>query len=413
MIYLLQVNIGLMLFYAFYKLICTNDTFFAWRRVVLIVSLIAPFIIPLINIGKWMESRNRMIVINDFNYSKILPEVIIGTSGPETSNFSLILANWLTITYLTGVILLLLRFSIQTVSIFKLIRKSPTETINGIRIKKLEQDSGPFSFFGWIFVNRKSLKKNKVNEVLIHELTHARQKHSIDVLLAEIVNITCWLNPFSWLLKKEIRQNLEYMADRKVIESGIEIKSYQYYLLGLSYKSQQGLSNSFNISHLKQRIIMMNKKKTSNTGYIKYTLFTIPAFVLLLTGNISCSSEVPKTDVREVPIEKIATRNEVFMVVEHMPEFPGGMKEFMNFLNSNIKYPETAIKKSIQGRVIVQFIVEKDGTPTEFKILRSVDSDLDKEALRVLNKMPKWKPGIQRGQAVRVKYTVPVTFKLQ
>lgn len=203
------------------------------------------------------------------------------------------------------------------------------------------------------------------------------------------------------------------MADRKVIESGIEIKSYQYHLLGLSYKSQQGLSNSFNISHLKQRIIMMNKKKTSNTGYIKYTLFTIPAFVLLLTGNISCSSEVPKTDVREVPIEKIATRNEVFMVVEHMPEFPGGMKEFMNFLNSNIKYPETAIKKSIQGRVIVQFIVEKDGTPTEFKILRSVDSDLDKEALRVLNKMPKWKPGIQRGQAVRVKYTVPVTFKLQ
>ena len=101
------------------------------------------------------------------------------------------------------------------------------------------------------------------------------------------------------------------------------------------------------------------------------------------------------------------------MVVEHMPEFPGGMKEFMNFLNSNIKYPETAIKKSIQGRVIVQFIVEKDGTPTEFKILRSVDSDLDKEALRVLNKMPKWKPGIQRGKAVRVKYTVPVTFKLQ
>lgn len=379
----------------------------------LIVSLIAPFIIPLINIGKWLESRNRMIVVNDFNYSEILPEVIIGTSGPETSNFSLILANWLTIIYLTGVILLLLRFGIQTVSIFKLIRKSPTETINGIRIKKLEQDSGPFSFFGWIFINRKSLKKNEVNEVLIHELTHARQKHSIDVLLAEIVNITCWLNPFSWLLKKEIRQNLEYMADRKVIESGIEIKSYQYHLLGLTYKSQQGLSNSFNISHLKQRIIMMNKKKTGSTGYIKYTLFTIPAFVLLLTGNISCSSEVAKTDVREVPIEKIATRNEVFMVVEHMPEFPGGMKEFMNFLNSNIKYPETAIKKSIQGRVIVQFIVEKDGTPTEFKIVRSVDSDLDKEALRVLNKMPKWKPGIQRGQAVRVKYTVPVTFQLQ
>ena len=101
------------------------------------------------------------------------------------------------------------------------------------------------------------------------------------------------------------------------------------------------------------------------------------------------------------------------MVVEQMPEFPEGMKELMTYLKDNIKYPKAAQDKKVEGRVIVQFVIEKDGTPTEFNVLRSVDPDLDKEALRVLGNMPKWKPGMQKGQAVRVKYTVPVSFKLQ
>ena len=391
----------------------------------LIVSLIAPFFIPLINITDWLESRNSLIVVNGLYYSEILPEIIVGTSGSETGSTPLALTDWLNAIYIIGVVLLSVRFIIQAASISNLIRKSPAETINGIRVKRLEKESGPFSFFGWIFINMESLKDDEINEVLIHELTHARQKHSIDVLLAEIVNIICWVNPFSWLLKREVRQNLEYLADRKVMESGIEAKSYQYHLLGLAYKPQHGLSNNFNISHLKQRIIMMNKKKTNGVGHIKYALFAIPAFALLVAGNISCSSEATKTDdvkenvttvkpdVEEVPAEKAETKDEVFMVVEKMPEFPGGMQELINYLSKNVKYPASAMKKNVQGRVIVQFVVEKDGTPTEFKVLRSVDPDLDAEALRVMKEMPKWKPGMQKGQAVRVKFTVPVSFKLQ
>lgn len=101
------------------------------------------------------------------------------------------------------------------------------------------------------------------------------------------------------------------------------------------------------------------------------------------------------------------------MVTEQMPEYPGGMKELFKFLQDNLKYPENAMKNNVQGRVIVQFVVEKDGTPTEFKVARSVDPDLDAEALRVMKTMSKWKPGMQRGEVVRVKYTVPVSFKLQ
>lgn len=103
----------------------------------------------------------------------------------------------------------------------------------------------------------------------------------------------------------------------------------------------------------------------------------------------------------------------IFQVVEQMPEFPGGMSALMQYLGKNIKYPTIAQENGVQGRVIVQFVVNRDGTIVDPVVVRSVDPYLDKEAIRVIKAMPKWKPGQQRGKAVRVKYTVPVTFKLQ
>lgn len=111
--------------------------------------------------------------------------------------------------------------------------------------------------------------------------------------------------------------------------------------------------------------------------------------------------------------EEEVEEQQIFQVVEEMPEFPGGMAECMKFLAKNIKYPTIAQENGVQGRVIVQFVVNKDGTIVDPVVVRSVDPYLDKEALRVIKAMPKWKPGKQRGKAVRVKYTVPVTFRLQ
>ena len=165
---------------------------------------------------------------------------------------------------------------------------------------------------------------------------------------------------------------------------------------------------------------MMNKKKSNGTGRIKYALFMVPAFALLVAGNTSCSQGASeKQDAKEetvvpeaVPTDSVA-KEKAYDVAEQMPEFPGGMKEMLKFLQDNLKYPESAKKNNLEGRVIVQFVVEKDGTPTEFNVVRSVDPDLDAEALRVLKTMPKWKPGMEKGEAVRVKFTVPVSFKLQ
>ena len=378
MLYLLQVNVGLILFYALYKLVCTRDTFFRSRRFILIVSLVLPFILPFIDVREWLESRDRMIMLTHFDYSAVLPEIVVGSEAVETGNRVFVLSEWIGYLYLAGVVALLVR-----------------------------------------------LAEDEISEILTHEMAHVKQHHSVDVLLAEMVSIYCWMNPFAWLLKREVRLNLEFLADRKVMEAGFATKSYQYHLLGLAYNHKYGLPNNFNFSHLKQRIIMMNKKKSNAAGHIKYALFVLPAFALLVAGNISCSQGASEKqdakeevvapvspEAKEAPADSTA-KEEVFMVAEQMPEYPGGMKEMLKFLQENVKYPVNAIKNNVQGRVIVQFVVEKDGTLTEFKVARSVDPDLDAEALRVLQTMPKWKPGMQKGQVVRVKFTVPVSFKLQ
>lgn len=425
MLYLLQVNVGLILFYALYKLVCTRDTFFRSRRFILIVSLVLPFILPFIDVREWLESRDRMIMLTHFDYSAVLPEIVVGSEAVETGNRVFVLSEWIGYLYLAGVVALLVRLAVQAFSLYRLIIRMPEKEINGVRVKCLNDPSGPFSFFGWIFMNPAAVKEDEISEILTHEMAHVKQYHSVDVLLAEMVSICCWMNPFAWLLKREVRLNLEFLADRKVMEAGFATKSYQYHLLGLAYNHKYGLSNNFNFSHLKQRIIMMNKKKSNAAGHIKYALFVLPAFALLVAGNISCSQDASQTEdakeevvapvspeAKEAPADSTA-KEEVFMVAEQMPEFPGGMKEMLKFLQENVKYPENAMKNNVQGRVIVQFVIEKDGTPTEFKVLRSVDPDLDAEALRVMKAMPKWKPGMQKGQVVRVKFTVPVSFKLQ
>lgn len=425
MLYLLQVNVGLILFYALYKLVCTRDTFFRSRRFILIVSLVLPFILPFIDVREWLESRDRMIMLTHFDYSAVLPEIVVGSEAVETGNRVFVLSEWIGYLYLAGVVVLLVRLAVQAFSLYRLIVRMPEKEINGVRVKCLNDPSGPFSFFRWIFMNPAAVKEDEISEILTHEMAHVKQHHSVDVLLAEIVSICCWMNPFAWLLKREVRLNLEFLADRKVMEAGFATKSYQYHLLGLAYNHKYGLSNNFNFSHLKQRIIMMNKKKSNGAGHIKYALFVLPAFALLVAGNISCSQDASQTEdakeevvalvspeAKEAPADSTA-KEEVFMVAEQMPEFPGGMKEMLKFLQENVKYPENAMKNNVQGRVIVQFVIEKDGTPTEFKVLRSVDPDLDAEALRVMKAMPKWKPGMQKGQVVRVKFTVPVSFKIQ
>lgn len=422
--YLLNVNAGIAFFCVFYLLLCTRDTLFVWRRAALLSFVAASFLLPLVSV-EWLGDK--IVGASAVNHvlEVALPEVVVGASDtlriPDAGSIFAAL-------YCAGMFVLAVRTLVRLTSVCRLFRMSSPGTLGGMRVRFLREASRPFSFFRWIFVYRESPETDDMEEILVHEGAHVRQWHSVDVLLMEIITIVCWWNPFAWLMRSEVLQNLEYLADRKVVESGFAVREYQYHLIGLSsLPDREGLINHFNLSYLKKRIIMMNRKRTSGAGCFKYALFAFPAFALLMLGNMSCTSEkkqsgeqveeqtIPAPDaVKQQPAEEIVpVKEKVYEVVDVMPEFPGGVKALLDFISTNVQYPETARQKGIEGRVVVQCVVEKDGSINEVKVLRGIVEELDEEAVRVVNSMPKWTPASQGGQPVRCKYTLPISFKLQ
>ena len=240
----------------------------------------------------------------DLYAAVVLPELTL-TPQPET-DWRQLVADGIVVAYWLVAALLALRFLVQLAGIVRLARRCPTQKIDGTTVHLLPRAEGPFSFFRWIFVCPDAHTGDELHEILTHERTHARQWHSIDVLTGELACIVCWFNPFAWLMKREIRTNLEYMADEKVLETGHDSRTYQYHLLGLSHhKAAATIYNSFNVLPLKKRIIMMNKRRTRAIGRTKYLMFLPLAALLMIVSNIEAVARATQKITTEV-IEAVA-----------------------------------------------------------------------------------------------------------
>ena len=219
-------------------------------------------------------------------------------------------------------------------------------------------------------------------------------------------------------MKKEIRTNLEYLADRSVIDSGCDTEHYQFHLLRLSYsKAIAKITNNFNVSLLKKRIFMMNKKQTSSLGLAKCALFLPLVAALLLFNSFDLAGsrntlQIPKEISEPLPMTTQQDNSVIFSRVEVMPIFPGGELALLKYIENNLTYPKTAAEKGIQGRVALKFVIKADGTIENIQVVKSLDPACDEEAVRVIKSMPKWTPGKQNGKAVAVDYSLPIIFKL-
>lgn len=250
MVYFLKINVAIALFYAFYRLFFYKDTFFVWRRTALLCFFAVSAVVPLFNIQTWVEQQEPMVAVADLYATVVLPE-ITPTVQTET-DWKLLMADGIGMVYWAVAVLLAVRCLVQLAGIVRLARRCPTQKIDGTTVHLLPRPEGPFSFFHWIFVCPGAHTAEELHEILTHECTHARQWHSIDVLIGELACIVCWFNPFAWLMKREIRTNLEYLADEKVLETGHDSRTYQYHLLGLSHhKAAATIYNSFNVLPLK------------------------------------------------------------------------------------------------------------------------------------------------------------------
>ncbi|MCF6356730.1 MAG: TonB family protein, partial [Draconibacterium sp.] len=500
-------------FYIAFLLLFQNQKQFVFNRFYLPVSLALSFLIPLITFStvKFVEptaSSN----LNSFAYLANTSENI------ASPGFALQWYHYILGLYILGVAGFLFHLLLGHVKAVNIIRFSRLKTLFGTEVNITPKDVHPFSFFNKIVISENTLGHPNLDMIVNHENIHVKERHTLDILFVEILFLFQWFNPFAWLLKDAVKNNLEYKTDHQITKNH-NPKEYQLAMVALADK--EGVApflTALNGSQLKDRIIMM-KKKTENKYALLKQLVVLPLLAILVmglsnreirteiietekkveisqtgsdneqiesdtiksiqntktretkvqyygtqikpntvdshvkaSGTVYLNSKTDKTtplyivdgkeienidrinpdDIKSIDVLKNKSstniygekgKNGVILITtkknggdflldkKEMPQFPGGELALRNFIAENIQYPETALEKGIQGKVYVSFIINTKGKVTDAKISRGVDPSLNKEALRVINLLPLWKPGKQRGEFVDVTYTVPVSFK--
>ena len=524
LIYDAKVAVLIAVFYMFYRLMLARETFHRVNRLVLLLTAVASFVLPLCVITMHetvtMEAMPVMTVDNlTVDDVAPMPEPVV-----ETPWWQILLP----VLFMIGMVVTIGHTLMSMFRILMLIKRSekhPQSDGTTICVSG-NADVPPFSWMHYIVMNQSDYAERNA-AILAHERGHIRLRHSWDLLLVDTLTSLQWFNPAMWMLRSDLRAIHEYEADGEVLSLGINARQYQYLLITKAASiGGYSLANGISHSTLKNRINMMLHKKSSQTSLLKllalvpivglalavnaekvqdvvYTNTVAPSVeelvneeilqaepqpaevvdeaknkpitfqvvfspedspiagvpvLIVETGkpvksaetdkdgkfvldnpvvgslvtftvvNYSKGIRITKDMVAKGDVVKVAfganrsekeesegtpDPNKAYDMVDEMPQFPGGPSALFEFLSKNIQYPKEAEDANLQGRVIVSFVVEKDGSVSNAKVVRPIDPLLDAEALRVVNSMPKWIPGKQNGEAFRVKYTIPVTFRIE
>ena len=505
LIYDLKVAMLIAVFYMFYRLLLAKETFHRVNRIVLLLTAVASFVLPLCVI-----TTHQTLVVPMPQVDVEIGTAVAVDLQSDTTRYQ-DLQSVLSYLFIIGVVATLAHTLWSVFRILTLIRNSeqhpqPDGTILCVTGNA---DMAPFSWMHYIVMNRSDYDIRDA-AILAHERGHIRLHHSWDVLLVDILTALQWFNPAIWMLRSDLRAIHEYEADGAVLSQGINARQYQYLLItkagGIGGYS---IANGISHSTLKNRITMMQNNKSQRSRLIKLlALIPIVGVALALNaktvtdyvydepqkqqpikkgkkaGTIKMGNEtiqvigetaddrveptaglriiqteagkqplfivdgvrMDEKQVKAISPDKIASisvlkdkaaidvygqeakdgvveitlkenivsgNGEVFINVEEQPQFPGGAPKLLEYLSQNIRYPKEAMEADKQGRVIVSFVIRKDGSISDAKVVKPVDPLLDAEALRVVNTMPNWTPGKQSGKAVNVKYSVPITFRLE
>ena len=410
MLLMYQIKVGLCLiaFYLLWKLLLSRETFHRFNRVALMVAMMLAMVLPWIRLS--MDASAPGV-----GGRVALDELLVtpaSAAQPEQASSFWNIMNIANVLYFIGMALVAAWLLHSQWSLHRLLKKGQKELLpDGITLHIVPGDQAPFSYFKHIVINEQDYQNNQ-REILVHEQAHIGLSHSWDVMFMSVVTLFQWWNPAAWLIGRELRQVHEYEADEAVLNQGVDAKQYQLLLIRKSVGDKLfSMANNFNYQSLKKRIRMMTINKSSRSRQLR-ALAVVPVIALALLAFANPTTETADEVVVVAYYEPEASQD-VYESVEQMPQYPGGQEEMMKFLSQNIQYPINAAKNNVEGRVIVQFVVEKDGQIGEIKIARSVAPELDAEAIRVIKSMPKFIPGRQDGKPVAVWYSIPLVFKLQ
>jgi len=291
-VFLLKVNIALLLFCAGYYLVLRHLTFYTLNRVYLLAAILFASIYPQINLSDFIQRHQQL--------ARPVQQVVINWQAPAQALAKTVDKPdyWLYIEsiFWLGAALLSIRLFVQLFSLYRLYKNSKPATIGNHQVRLMDKDAAPFSFWQSIFVNPANHEPADLKAILLHEQVHVNQWHTADILLAELSSIFYWFNPGIWLIKKAIRENIEFITDQKILKKGIDSKTYQYSLVSVSFNNTQpGIVNHFNLSTIKKRIIMMNAKRSSKINLTRYVFMVPVVIALLLVFSISKAGFVKKS----------------------------------------------------------------------------------------------------------------------
>lgn len=419
--YIFQVSLCWLGFYLIYRLLLSNVTYFQLNRWFLLLTLFLGLVIPLIDPFPEVTAEGSALVASYLEPITISADLQVSALSVDKNHLTQ--WSWQTLLqriYLAGVVLALFHFLYGLISLIRLYLSAEVTQAHGFVMARTRQVHLPFSFFNILFWSRQhSVSPEDERQIIRHELAHIRGWHSLDVLFLELLSIVMWCSPLVYLYRRSLRTTHEYLADAAVLQT-IRPKDYGHLLIRQSQSGPQiALANHFIHSQLKKRFMMMKKRKSKRQVLSRYLLLVPMMFLMtfLFSKNYH-AAEAESAD--------LLTIESVMGEVDQMPRFPGcetvadakerklcSTKKLFIFMNENLKYPEAAKKAGVEGRIVLSFMVEADGSLSNIKVLEDIGSGCGAAAVAVAEAMPKWIPGKKDGKAVAVKMKLPFIFKLE
>jgi TonB family protein len=493
--YLLEANIGLSAFLILYFILLKQETDFRIKRAYMLTAIVVSIVFPLFH----FSSSTQVPSLSQMIPPTWLPEVVVSAEGDAPIASGPAPSIWLLLNsiYTVGAMLFLVIFIVRLGSLLKKIRWSSTSRYDSFHVVESEENISSFSFFSFIFIGQANkLSRSDKQQIIRHESIHAKQFHSIDILLIHSLSILFWFNPLLGMYKKIFVQLHEFEADARAVENN-DANDYCNLMARVALLSADiKLANHFSNSLTLKRIEMIRTIKTKITRWkLLAIMLAFPVFFFLVSCQDQIINEV--TDIAKnstmavdypaevqakldemkklnpehkfiviEPNEKAMSQaegleemlkgvdpnyissinvmknitdkhgikrsfvlidyneqakaianqsqldGEVFTIVEESATMPGGMEALGKFLQTNLKYPAEARQKNVQGNVMIQFVVNKDGSLSNFEVIRGVSQELDTEALRVAALLPNWNPGKQNGRFVRQRFVLPISFRI-
>jgi TonB family protein len=411
LIYALQTISIQVVFLLVYQTILKEETFFNYNRIYLIGSIIASLVIPLLQFTI-VSNETQVVQLNEIILSNNW-ETVLNTNSPSM----FLQTSWIKVLYVLGVVISFSLLLFKLGKIVSLLKAANKENYKGTVVYKLQNSNQAFSFLNYIFIG----DKNQDFEVILkHELIHKKKLHSLDLLCIELFKVVFWFNPLLYVFQNKLAEVHEFEADATSVIH--DKKKYYETIINQVFQVENiaFTNNFFNQSLIKKRIVMLQKSKSKKTGMLKYAT-VIP--VLLVSFALFSTKAIAQE--KKVEVSKTETEEMAFVAIDQIPIFEGcedvskeeNLKCFntkmADHIKANFTYPVEAAANNIQGRVSIQFTIDNDGKVVDI-LTRGPQNGvlLEAEAKRIILLLPPFTPGKHKGKSVKVKYGLPLNFKL-